>query len=155
MKTNKVISLCMLAVALLFGGMSAQAQRQQRKERQKEKFNKVTIPQSSWHDDIPTAEFLFNNCMGGIIDDDVLTQFLERGYATDGENYGSQYLLEKEGVAKYYGLDVAYLGVGMEIYDEAKRNRLYNEFKALKEKNNLTDYTLELEDDTVSFYYVY
>ena len=107
---KKLLTICLLVVTLLVGGMTVDAKTTKKK-------SSKSSSSASWNDDIPSATLIINNGPE--------SQFLNHGYYYDDSGY------TKPGVCEFHHMGTSGGWViSIEIPNSSKRSWLYNNIKS-------------------------
>ena len=148
---KKVITICLLVVTLLVGGMTVEAKTTKKKGR-----TRTTQTYSSqWNGDIPPASFLANTFFFGSDHPNNKNILKDHGYTPVTREFRDDCYV-KEGVCE---IEVAYSAQSMEIfivvYDSEQRNWLYNNILSFKksQKSNSPFFGTWVDGTTIFFGY--
>ena len=149
---KKLVSVCLLVVTLLVGGMTVDA-----KTTKKKKKARTTQTSSSafWNGDIPSALFIYT-----LHDDNSEIYFKElrkHGYKLDSDKSGAhETFWKKSNICTVYSdvldCDGIHIDTVIWIKDSSSRNKLYNDLKKLiAQKGTSNTCSVSLSDGEITF----
>lgn len=144
---KKVITICLLAVSLLVGGITTEA----KTAKKKAKAKTSQTSSSQWNGDIPSGTILYNTFFNGKASS-YKSQFINHGY-TVNEEYGSIESVSKDGVCEIISDFAAQQSwITIVVYDSGQRKWLYNNLTQLvKSKGKRSGYSVDMDGDEITF----
>ena len=146
---KKVITILMLAMAVILGGATMDAKSTSKKSSSKSSSS------SSWNGDIPSASFIMKM---GSWSSSTDSQFKKHGYQKTASEKNDDYrevTWTKPGVCKvnYFdsSVDAADTSWNIEVYDSSKCTKLYNDLKRVFKSQKY--WNVEREGNKISVNY--
>lgn len=147
---KKAITICLLVITLLAGGMTMDAKTTKKKGKAKARTTQTTS--SKWNGDIPSASFLADTFFFGYDHPNNGSTFKSHGY-TIREEYGSVEAARKEGVCEMEVENYAKtIQLEIKVYDSADGDWLYNNIcNYIKSKGKRSGLIVSKEGNEITF----
>ena len=145
---KKIITICLLVVTLLLGGMTMEA----KTTKKKAKAKTASTSSAKWNGDIPPASFIANTFFFGSRFPNNENILKNHGY-TMVKEYGGIVNASKEGVCEIGFQSWAHsMEVSITVYNTTQREWLYNSIRSfLKSEGRHSGYEAVLDGNSIYF----